>query len=106
MIDVKANALRMVAEGMPRFMVAAKSGTTEAQIREWEQEAAQDPVLAMLHEGKTPRRSARRSAATRRLPAHLSPTHGRRTRQNTTCARFGVRLKGTGNEPFCRGRYL
>lgn len=34
MIDVKANALRMLAEGMPRFMVAAKSGTTEAQIRE------------------------------------------------------------------------
>ena len=54
MIDVKANALRMLAEGMPRFMVAAKSGTTEAQISEWEQEAAQYPVLAMLHEGKTP----------------------------------------------------
>lgn len=53
MKDVKANALRMIAEGVPRFMVAAKSGTTEEQIKEWEQEEAVDPVLKMMHEGKT-----------------------------------------------------
>ena len=54
MVDVKANALRMIAEGMPRFMVAAKSGTTEEQIKEWEQEEARNPVLKMLNDGMTP----------------------------------------------------
>lgn len=54
MVDVKANALRMIAEGMPRFMVAAKSGTTEDQIKEWEQEEARSPVLKMLNDGMTP----------------------------------------------------
>lgn len=53
-MDVKANALRMIAEGMPRFMVAAKSGTTEDQIKEWEQEEARSPVLKMLNDGMTP----------------------------------------------------
>lgn len=54
MVDVKANALRMIAEGMPRFMVAAKSGTTEDQIWEWEQEETRNPVLKMLNDGMTP----------------------------------------------------
>lgn len=58
MVDVKENALRMRREGMPRFMVAKKSGTTEAQIAEWEREdeevRSRHPVLSLLHEGKTP----------------------------------------------------
>ena len=54
MKDVRTNALRMIAEGMPRFMVAAKSGTTEEQIKEWEHEETRSPVLKMLNDGMTP----------------------------------------------------
>ena len=57
MIDVKQNALEMLEDGMSVTMVAAYSGTPEAQIREWrdgrDSEPARSPILALMHRGMT-----------------------------------------------------
>lgn len=53
MKDVKAEAMRWLADGVPLAVVARWSGTTEEQIREWEEEGTRSPVLKLLHEGKT-----------------------------------------------------
>lgn len=53
MKDVKADALRLLADGTPIAVVARWSGTTEEQIREWSEEGTRPPVLKLLHEGKT-----------------------------------------------------
>ena len=50
MIDVRKNALQMLEDGMSLKAVAACSGTTEAQIKEWCDEdyekRRKNPVLA------------------------------------------------------------
>lgn len=53
MKDVKADALRHLAHGVPIAVVARWSGTTEEQIREWREDGNSPPVLKLLHEGKT-----------------------------------------------------
>lgn len=53
MADVRRIALEMLEDGMSVSRVAAFSGTTEEQIREWSEEGNSPPVLKLLHEGKT-----------------------------------------------------
>lgn len=57
MIDVRKNALQMLEDGMSLKAVAACSGTTEAQVKEWCDEDCEkqrkNPVLALMHRGMT-----------------------------------------------------
>lgn len=61
MIDVRQNALDMLADGISLAMVAAYSGTTEQQIKEWVDEdyerSNNKTILGMIRRMRRARRS-------------------------------------------------
>lgn len=83
MTDIRQNALDMLDDGMSVTMVAAYSGTTEAQIREWRDSAnaAKRPILSLMHKGMTRKEIAKEIGCTPETAHNLVVSEWRKDKE-------------------------